>query len=78
MAVQKVKGKGLKGVPRTEYEEKKVVTTLSLTPTAIVLFDTAATLLNLSRTALMERLARGDEEVWEAIKQAPSQLEVRG
>jgi len=58
MGIQKVKGKGLKGVPRTEHEEKKKVMTLSLTPTAIASLDRIATALEISRSELVERLAR--------------------
>jgi ribbon-helix-helix CopG family protein len=61
MGIQKVKGKGLKGVPRTEHEEKKKVMTLSLTPTAIAALDRIASALRISRSELIERLARADD-----------------
>lgn len=68
MAIQRVKGKGLKGMPRTEHEEKKKVMTLSITPTAIASLDDAADKLNISRSELVERIARGDEGALEAMR----------
>jgi hypothetical protein len=67
MSVQKVKGKGLKGIPRTEHEEKKRVTTLSLTPTAIASLDRIATLRGISRSELVERIARDEETLMRVL-----------
>lgn len=59
MAVQRVRGKGLKGIPRTEYKEKKKVMTLSLTPTTIAALDALAKKQNISRSELVEQYGRG-------------------
>ena len=53
-----IKGKPKKGEPRTGYEEQKERVNLSLTPTAILFFDAIAERLNISRSEVLERIAR--------------------
>lgn len=42
------------------YDETKKKTQFTLTPTAIAYLDTSATALGISRSELVERIARGD------------------
>lgn len=56
-----------RGQPR-HYEENKEKVTIRITPIAIASLDLAADKLNISRSELVERLARGDEEVLDAMR----------
>ncbi len=51
-----------RGEARTEYGEQKKPCNLSLTQTAIATLDRIATHLKISRSELVERIARGDAE----------------
>ena len=51
-----------RGQPR-HYEEKKEKVTMRITPTAIASLDRIATALDISRSELVERLARTGDEV---------------
>lgn len=56
-----VKGKPRRGEPRTEHEETKTRINMTLTPTAIASLDRIAAELEISRSELVERLARVED-----------------
>jgi hypothetical protein len=53
-----IKGKPIKGEPRTDYDEQKERINVSLTPTAIASLDKAAQKRGISRSELIEQYAR--------------------
>ena len=57
-----------KGDARTEHGEQKERCNFSLTPTAIDSLNKIAAQFDISRSELVERIARGDEEILEAMK----------
>ncbi len=56
-----IKGKAKKGESRTGYGEPKERVNLSLTPTALTFFDSIATRFNISRSEVLECIARGQQ-----------------